>query len=591
MHIIDHYKDRKNQIKAAVFLITVFIACVPLISRYCINGHDLEYHLLRIESLKEGILIGKPFLKVNTLFFGNAGYASSMFYPDFLLYIPAVLRIFGVSINASYHIFAAVSIILCYLTTYQCVRGMTGSAYGGMIAAVTMSLCQYHLDDIYIRGAVGEYTAFIFVPVVIYAIYNIIYEEADKPGLFILGYAGVLLCHTSTFIMCTAFGAAALLINFKKTIGNIRVLKRLCIYVAATLLLTCFYWLPMLEQFMDTSFYVSTPWMQPKDEAVEFLNIFGAQFPSLGYVCVLMLIPRIFMRKYAVSGRSVDEVKREISEGVLPKQDKEKINVIAYADLLLLAGILFTVITSDLIPWERIGRYVSFIQFPWRFFIMGSALFSVAAGLIYSRLTGNDDEMTEIMTFNKEASTRVINAGAVILAAVLIINGISAFNILKKGVQGYYDYSDDYYSYKPYTANVIAGEWLPSAVNDRDTLIDDSESMTDDEGKAVDFVRNKNAIEADINESFKYVDVPFIYYLGYKATISDGEGKTEILPVTGEGHNGMCRVYLQGHDKGRLRVSYAGTGIVHISSAVSIVTLILLIVLYIRKKRMPVKHE
>ena len=69
MRIIDHYKDRKNQIKAAVFLITVFIACVPLISRYCINGHDLEYHLLRIESLKEGILIGKPFLKVNTLFF------------------------------------------------------------------------------------------------------------------------------------------------------------------------------------------------------------------------------------------------------------------------------------------------------------------------------------------------------------------------------------------------------------------------------------------------------------------------------------------------------------------------------------------
>lgn len=591
MRIKDHYKDRKNQIKAAVFLITVFIACVPLISRYCINGHDLEYHLLRIESLKEGILIGKPFLKVNTLFFGNAGYASSMFYPDFLLYIPAVLRVFGMSINASYHIFIAVCVILCYLSAYLCVKGMTGSAYGGMIAAVTLSLCQYHLDDIYIRSAVGEYTAFIFVPVVIYAVYNIIYEEADKPQLFILGYAGVLLCHTSTFIMCTVFGIAALLLKFRKTIGNLRVFKRLCISVAVTLLLTCFYWLPMLEQFMDTSFYVSTPWMQPKDEAVEFLNIFGAQFPSLGYVCVLMLIPRIFMRKYAVSGRSADEVKKEISEGILSKQDREKINVIAYADLLMLAGILFTVIASDLIPWERIGRYVSFIQFPWRFFIMGSVLFSIAAGLIYSRLTGNDDEMTEIMTFNKEASTRVINAGAVILAAILIINGISAFNILKKGAQGYYDYSDDYYSYKPYTANVIAGEWLPSAVKDRDTLIDDSEIMTDDEGKSVTFLRNKNTIEADINESCEYMDVPFIYYLGYKASITDDAGKTDVLPVTGEGRNGMCRVHMQGHDKGSLRVYYGGTLIVHISSAVSIITLILLIILYIRKKRMPVKHE
>ena len=72
MRLKEYYKDRKNQIITLVFLITMLIACAPLISRYCINGHDLEYHLLRIESLKEGIKIGKPFLRVNTLFFGNA---------------------------------------------------------------------------------------------------------------------------------------------------------------------------------------------------------------------------------------------------------------------------------------------------------------------------------------------------------------------------------------------------------------------------------------------------------------------------------------------------------------------------------------
>lgn len=592
MRIRDYYRNRKNQMITAVFLITVFIACVPLISRYCINGHDLEYHLLRIESLKEGIRIGKPFLKVNTLFFGNAGYASSMFYPDFLLYIPALFRVLGVSINASYHIFAAVCIILCYLSTYFCVKCMSGSAYGGMIAAITLSLCQYHLDDIYVRSAVGEYTAFIFIPIVIYAIYNVIYEEADKPQLLILGFAGVLLCHTSTFVMCTVFGIAALLINFRKTIGNIRILRRLSVITVITLLLTCFYWLPMLEQFMNARFYVSTPWMQPGDEAVEFINIFGAQFPSLGCICVLMLIPRIFMRKYAVSGRSVEDTKKEIKEGILPEQDRQKIDMLGYADLLIFAGALFTVITSDLMPWERIGRYVSFIQFPWRFFIMGSALFSVATGLIYSRICGSDDEMTEIMTFNNEANTRVVNAGAVILATVLIINGISAFNILKKGSQGYYDYSDDYYSYKPYTSNVIAGEWLPDTVTDRDKLIDDSERMTAGNGEMLDFVRVENTIEADIDGNYEYVDVPFIYYLGYRAELSDDTGKTTILPVTGEGENGMSRVYMQGHDKGRLKVGYYGTRIMHISVFISIITMLAAAVLFIiRKKRMPKKHE
>ena len=122
MRLKEYYKDRKNQIITLVFLITMLIACAPLISKYCINGHDIEYHLLRIESLKEGIKIGKPFLRVNTLFFGNAGYASSMFYPDILLYIPAVMRLLGLSINSSYHIYVAVCIILCYLSSYFCIK-------------------------------------------------------------------------------------------------------------------------------------------------------------------------------------------------------------------------------------------------------------------------------------------------------------------------------------------------------------------------------------------------------------------------------------------------------------------------------------
>ena len=223
MQLLKQHKNRRGRFVTAVFFITVFIACVPLISKYCINGHDLDYHLLRIESLKEGIRMGKPFLKVNPLYFGGAGYASSMFYPDFMLYIPAFLRVMGVSINSSYHIFIAICIILCYLSAYKCVREMTGSTYGAMTAAVILTLCPYHLDDIYIRSAVGEYTAFIFIPIIIYAMYNVVYEDMDKPQLFVLGYAGVLLCHTSTFIMCTVFGIAVLLINYRKIPGYLGV--------------------------------------------------------------------------------------------------------------------------------------------------------------------------------------------------------------------------------------------------------------------------------------------------------------------------------------------------------------------------------
>ncbi|MCR5507113.1 MAG: hypothetical protein K6F34_00350 [Lachnospiraceae bacterium] len=574
MSIREYYKNRKNQMITAVFLITVFIACSPLISRYCINGHDLEYHLLRIESLKEGIRMGKPFLKVNTLFFGNAGYASSMFYPDFLLYIPALLRVLGVSINASYHIFVALSIILCYLSVYFCVKGMTDSAYGGMIAAVTLTLAQYHLDDIYVRGAVGEYTAFIFIPIAVYGIYNAVFEEMDKPQLFVAGYAGLILCHTTTFLMCTVFGVLILLLRSKKTILNGKVLVRLLISTAAVLLLTAYYWIPMLEQFSRARFYISTPWVMPDDAAVTFLSIFGSGFPAMGCVCVLVLIPRIFIRKKAKQAESEADTGRV-----------RETEIIEYADLLIAAGAVFTVLASDIIPWGRIGRYLSMIQFPWRFFIMGTSLFSVAAGLIFSRVAGDDEDVAKLWVFDKEADSTTVSAGAVILCILLIINGISGFGILNGNSQGYYDYSDDYYSYKPFTAGVIAGEWLPQTVTDRSTLIDDSERMIADDGSEVDFVRIKNSIEADLKSSYGYVDVPFIYYYGYTARITDANGKTESLEVTGEGRNGMCRVYTKDHGKGVLKVTYSLTPLSVFSVILSLLTAAAAVSVYIFRKK------
>ena len=567
MRLKEYYKDRKNQIITLVFLITMLIACAPLISRYCINGHDLEYHLLRIESLKEGIKIGKPFLRVNTLFFGNAGYASSMFYPDLLLYFPAVLRLLGLSINSSYHIYVAVCIILCYLSSYLCVKKMTGSSYGAMIAAVTLTLSQYHLDDIYIRSAAGEYTAFIFIPVIVYGIYNIIFEKMDKPQLFVLGYAGLLLSHTSTFVMCTMFGLAVIILNIKKIFSDKKILTRLLFSVLVTLLLTCFYWLPMLEQFMDSTFYVSTPWMQPKDEAVNFLNIFGPQFPAMGYACILILIPRIF-------------IKKENSK-----------NLISYSDILILTGALFIILSCDILPWAVIGKYISFIQFPWRFFIMGSVLFSMAAGLVFSVIIGKDEDEGIIWELRGNGSSFMKSPGVFILTLVLIINGISGINTLIRGSQGYYDYSDDYYSYKPYTANVIAGEWLPDRVKDKESLVEESEVMISDKGNEIDHVRVGNTIEADIRSDFEYADVPFIYYLGYKADLLRDDGSRKELRVTGEGHNGMCRVYLKDMGTGRLKVYYGGTYLSALSSCISLLAFITVIFIGLRHGKKAVKEK
>ena len=151
----------------ALTVIVLLAACAPLFTINCIGGDDLIYHLLRIEALKEGILAGRPFLRINMLFFGGAGYASSMFYPDLFLYFPALLRAIGTQINLSFHLFVALCIILGFASSYFCAKYVSGSSYAALATAVIFTLYQYHIDDIYTRSAVGEYTAVIFVPFVI----------------------------------------------------------------------------------------------------------------------------------------------------------------------------------------------------------------------------------------------------------------------------------------------------------------------------------------------------------------------------------------------------------------------------------------
>ena len=236
-------------------------------------------------------------------------------------------------------------------------------------------------------------------------------------------------------------------------------------------------------------------------------------------------------------------------------------------------------------PWDRLGRYLLFIQFPWRLFIMSASLLSTAAGIVYGYLTGGDEDYTEIRVSDKNADPIVINTGAAILAALLIVCGIMTFDDYGRSLQGYYDYSDDYYSYKPYTSNVIAGEWLPDAVNDSDSLTDDSEKMTDDNGKTVGFNRIKNEINADISEKYEYLDIPFVYYKGYAAQLTTDSGERISLKVDGSGHNGLCRVYMNGNDNGNLRVYYKGTKIMNISYLISMVTIIAVTAVYMNKKK------
>ncbi len=544
----------------------LLVAFLPLFTVNCVNGHDVEYHLLRIEALKAGILAGKPFLRVNMLYFGGRGYASSMFYPDFLLYIPALLRCAGVSINASYHIFIALCIALSFGTMYYAAL-LIGEKYASaesarlaaLVAGVIYVLAQYHIDDIYTRSAVGEFTAMIFIPMLMYGMFEILCGEVNRPGIMVAGFVGTILCHTTTTVFFIGIYAlsfiVAIVISLRKNKKAELVKEIIVLAVSAVLviLLTAFYWLPMLEQFMDAAFQTNAGGFDMNYEKLLVKDIFRNANPGLGAVLPVMTFA---LSLWVHTDSDVREEKKEL---------------LFIADFFAVVAVIFALGSTGILPWGRLQRFVGFIQFPWRLFIIATPMMAVACGLYILIITNRRSEADGV------SGARLGRAMALLVAGIMMV---SAMGNIARIDEGYYSYSDDYYEYTDHTGNVIGGEWLPVTVTDRNALKEDCNIAVASDGSQIEVTRTANALSLNVPAGVEYVDVPFIYYKGYAAV----GGGNEALPLDGSGENGSVRVYPGGSTS--VTVSYKGTTAQTAATAVSVIFFAGIAVLAVyRKKR------
>ncbi len=531
-----------------VFIITIVTACLPLFTVNCIQGHDIQYHLLRIEALKVGIQNGLPFLRVNMLFFGGAGYASSMFYPDFLLYVPALLRVAGFEINTAFHIFIALCFIASFLTCFYAVKDITGEQEPALIASVIYVLTQYHLDDVYVRCAIGEITAFIFLPLVIAGLYDLAVREFKKPWLLGIGITGTLLCHTLSTMFSIGLCVVAFLFALPIIIRKPKILVKLMITAVICVAVSSFYWLPMIEQMHTTVFKYTKSEFDVAFEALLFKDVFADKWPGIGIAPFLFILPGFFV------------------------SHKEK--EVLFADACSAVGVMAALFTTRFFPWKRFASHLNFIQFPWRLFIMATALLSVSGAIYCWKYIKGLKEGNE-----NDKNARYVSTLLILVIGIMVV---SAVNVIGRTEIEYYSYSGDYYDYEPYTESVIGGEWLPDTVEVRDSIGKHvSEAYTEVDTLSV--ARDRNTLTVSgLKGNEAYVDVPFTFYLGYAAEDQNGAQ----LKVDGTGKNGRVRVYPNGAES--VRVYYAGTALQHTSDMLSLVTMAgLVIVLVIRagKKR------
>ncbi len=176
-------RKASNKTAAAILLFAVFFASLPLMTDSLFWGHDLDFHLNRIIALANGLEAGHLFVPIQTEVLNGYGYASPLFYSQLFLYLPAILYNLAVPAQVCYQIYAILVNIATCLIAYYSFKGLVRDNKIAAAGALIYLLSAYRITNLYVRAAVGEYTAMAFYPLIVYGLGLVYTTECTKLGI------------------------------------------------------------------------------------------------------------------------------------------------------------------------------------------------------------------------------------------------------------------------------------------------------------------------------------------------------------------------------------------------------------------------
>lgn len=538
----------------AVFMITIFAVSFPLFSGNLSSGHDLYFHFLRFVGIKDGLLNGDFPVRIYDSFYSGYGYGASFFYPDFFLYPFAGLAALGLSDIISFNMFLFATNIATYLVAAYSFRGLLKKNIVAIVGAVLYTTAPYHIHLMYTRKAVGEIVAYIFIPLLIYALYNLLRENFSKPFLLIICMTSLIYSHLISAMLCACICLIAGLIGIKTFIKNPKLLLKLSLCIFACLALTAAFWIPMLEQLSHAKFLLSDAENYlPANHTVSFKAMFfGKEETGFGLTLLPFLSLRLFFLK--------------------EKKEKRLLRIIDFSSV---AGILCLFLSGTLFPWRLMPEITSILQFPWRLYTYAVFFFTLAiCGLILLLLRSE-----KLRTFSVPAVTGMaflqILACAVLILTTVYFSPLSG--VWKSGERNVYATNGNEY---------LESDMNPLMIED---LTSDPYARADD-GTVLTSGRGAGILSVDLTRESENVRVPLLYYYGHTAEYSTTNHETVTLPIAREKDSQVAVVDTSSVEPGgTITVEYKETQLQQLSLYMSLVAatsmLIYRLIIILKKRR------
>ena len=567
--LIDAIKNKRS-IHYAIIIIIGLLISIPFFWVQVRYSDDGWLHMLRLIGIDNAMEKGAfPFL-VAPYLCNNWGYSMTAFYPTIVAYVPYVLGLISGSFFNGLKIFGALTTVLSGIFMYNLMNEVTKKKGIAFFSAIIYMTLPYKLEDIYNRYAIGEFTAFVFMPLVFQGLYNLLHGDKKRHYYIAIGATGLLLSHTISTEYTAIFCLIYVLFNYKAFFKKDVIIKCI-INVVFILLMSALFLLPMLEFKSQAQYAIFTPEIiktsgeYAADNTIELWQLLKDKGEENG-VSFVVGIPFIAM----------------LFSGVLAYRNIEKKNRDFYITFIIF-GLISLIMCTNLFPWIIMPDILCTLQYPWR--MLGFALMfftPVCAMNVYYLVT----------CIKKEWLRNTVYILIFVILMAFTVKELSVYKAEDTTIDAQYEQnSKDNPQIHYFSVN---RDYMPSKAltQQRKYLWTREDNTVVVSGNATIENENKDALHLDMDikdaTSGTELELPFLFYPGY--TVKLEYNNQEVILETTESDYGFIKVVIpEDVSEGKITVDYTATTldkVAYIISPIAVIGFIAYIIYYRRKLKL-----
>ena len=545
-----------------VIIAIVLISLFPLYYPGFLYTHDGIIHLFRTQGAYENIVNFDIFNRIYYNMINGQGYGWGIFYPPLSAIIPGIFMCFGISLFTAEKLFLLLASILAGIFAYKLFMELYDNKFCAMLVAILYVLSPYKLNQILVRGAMGEVLAFTFLPLVLLGLTKILKGERKYKYYFIIGMTGIVYSHIISIIYTTIFGALFLFLNYKQLFKK-KVIIDLIVSSIIIVILSLPIIIPVFEHQNSKDYVISGIQTDVQDRVVHPGQLIASSIEGkeaentsyysnekemnymigLPFIVIILLFPFLYK-----------EIKKE--KGNIK-------NIIIFSILLCFSIIMMTFP----VIWNKVS-ILDTIQYPWRLLMYAVIFISAISGYIIKPLIKKENQYLVFIVIVSYSLLFSFMIGSNVKFAKTLG---SEFNFANQELKVGDDYGTLSFSIG------YAHEYLPNNLT-TDEIINKGGNVDIISGNAdINKIEKNNnilKIEGINKEKNTKLELPLIYYKGYNISLKNENNNINDIKYE-MSDRGYIVIDLEDVSEFEIIAKYTGTDIYKICDGLAITTLVL----------------